>query len=86
MTISKLFIWRYAKLDSDDWIKYDRERVMIAEDIYDFENKLNAYMGENPFCSFASKYKRGKLRVIVDECTLDNSWEFINDESEDEQE
>lgn len=84
MTISKLFIWRYATLDSDDWIKYDQARVMAADDIDDFENKLNAYIEEHPFCSFASNYKIGKLRVIVAECTLDNSWEFINDESEDE--
>lgn len=81
-----MFIWRYAALDSDDWIEYDQDRVMITEDIDDFANKLNAYMEENPFCSFASKYKRGKLRVIVGECTLDNNWEFTNDESEDEQE
>lgn len=82
----KLYVWWYCEKDKwEETLKYANYHVVYAKDLDEARDKIEEYIGDDPFCSYGSGYRKGKFSIGLIEANIEQNWLMNSDEEEDEE-
>lgn len=83
--MDKLYVWWYC--EKDNWgelLKHGCFHVLYAKNLDEARDKIEELIGDEPTCSYASRYRKGKLSIGIIEANIEQNWVLNSDDEEDE--
>ena len=81
--MNKLYVWWYCEKDKwEENLKYSDFHVVYAKDLDEARDKIEEWIGDEPTCSYASGYRKGKFSIGLVEANIEQNWLMNSDEEE----
>lgn len=84
--MNKLYAWWYCEKDKwEETLKYHNYHVVYAKDLDEARDKIEEWIGDEPTCSYASRYRKGKLSIGLVEANIEQNWLMNSDDEEEDE-